>query len=48
LVPFEVALGSTCFSYQWHTIPPKGWEPIAQWLGSAIRQLAQLTGTPFP
>jgi hypothetical protein len=32
LYGFEVVLGSTRFSYQWHTIPPKGWEPIAEWL----------------
>jgi hypothetical protein len=29
LYGFEVVLGSTRFSYQWHTIPPKGWEPLA-------------------
>ena len=46
LYQFEVALGSTRFSYQWHTIPPKGWEPVAEWLGGAIRQLGQLAGTP--
>lgn len=25
-----------------------GWEPVAEWLGSAIHQLAQLTGASFP
>ena len=35
-------------SYQWHTIPPKGWEPVAEWLGGAIHQLVQLTGASFP
>lgn len=39
---FEVLLGSTRFSYQWHTIPPEGWEPVAEWLhktSSAIQRL---------
>jgi len=48
LYGFTALLGSTSFSYQWHTIPPAGWEPVAEWLGGAIHQLAQLTGTPFP
>jgi hypothetical protein len=46
LYGFEVVLGSTRFSYQWHTVPPKGWEPVAQWLYNAVRQLRSLTGTP--
>ena len=48
LYGFEVVLGSKRFSYQWHTISPKGWEPIAQWLGGAIRLLGQLADTPSP
>jgi hypothetical protein len=47
LYGFEVVLDSTRFSYQWHTIAPKGWEPVAQWLGGAIHQLGQLTGAPY-
>jgi len=30
---FEVALGSTRFSYQWHTIPPKGGSQSQSGLG---------------
>jgi len=48
LYGFEVVLDSMSFSYQWHTIPPKGWEPVAEWLGGAIHQLVQLTGASFP
>jgi hypothetical protein len=48
LYGFEVVLASTRFSYQWHTIPPKGWEPVAEWLGGAIYSLRQLPGAPFP
>ena len=47
LYGFEAVLDSTRFSYQWHTIPPKGWEPVAEWFGGAIHQLVQLTGTPY-
>lgn len=43
---FEVVLGPARFGYQWHTIPPKGWEPLADWLGNTIQALRQLTGTP--
>jgi hypothetical protein len=43
---FELALGTTHFSYQWHTIPPKGWEPVADWLGGALELLEQLAGAP--
>ena len=46
LYGFEVVLDSTRFSYQWHTIPPAGWEPIAEWLYSVIHQLQKLTGAP--
>jgi hypothetical protein len=42
----QVLLGSTRFSYQWHSIPPKGWEPFARWLYSAVCQLRSLTATP--
>ena len=45
LYRFDVVLGSTSFGYQWHTIPPKGWEPVAEWLGSAIPQLGSLPDT---
>ena len=48
LYGFTAVLGSTSFSYQWHTIPPKGLELVAQWLKGAIHQLAQLTGASFP
>jgi hypothetical protein len=44
----KIWLHTTCFSYRWQTIPPKGWELVAQWLYGAIHQLGQLTGTPFP
>jgi hypothetical protein len=43
---FEVVLGPARFGYQWHTNPPKGWEPLADWLGNTIQALRQLTGTP--
>ena len=46
LYGFEVVLGSTSFSYQWHTIPPKGWEPLAEWLYGAVCQLRSLTNVP--
>jgi hypothetical protein len=46
IIGFEVVLEQTRCSYQWHSIPPKGWEPLAQWLYGAVQQLAQLTGTP--
>ena len=48
LYGFTAVLCPTSFSYQWHTIPPKGWEPVAEWLGGAIHQLVQLTGASFP
>jgi hypothetical protein len=47
LYGFEVVLDSTRFSYQWHTIAPKGWEPLADWLGETIHKLEQLTGAPY-
>jgi hypothetical protein len=47
LYGFEVVLGSTRFSYQWHTIAPKGWEPLREWLGSTIQELTRLTDTAF-
>jgi hypothetical protein len=46
IIGFEVVLEQTRCSYQWHSIPPKGWEPLAEWLYGAVQQLAQLTGTP--
>ena len=33
LYGFIALLASTSFSYEWHTIAPKGWEPVADWLG---------------
>jgi hypothetical protein len=41
---FEVVLGSTRFSYGWHTIAPAGWEPVVEWLARALHQLRQLAG----
>jgi hypothetical protein len=46
LYGFTALLGSTSFSYQGHTIPPAGWEPVAEWLGGAIHQLRKLAGSP--
>ena len=39
---FEVQLGCTRFSYEWHTIAPAGWEPIAEWLYATTRELERL------
>jgi hypothetical protein len=47
IIGFEIALGYRRFSCQWHTIPPAGWEPLADWLGDAIDQLRQLTQTSY-
>ena len=43
IIGFEVVLEQTRFSYQWHSIPPKGWEPLAEWLYGAVCQLRSLT-----
>jgi hypothetical protein len=45
IVGFEVVLGSTHFSYQWHSIPPKGWEPLVDWLAGTIHKLEQRTSS---
>ena len=47
IIGFEVVLGSTRFSYQWHTIAPAGWEPLKDWLHDAVHRLLQLTDTPY-
>jgi hypothetical protein len=47
IIGFEVVLGSRRFSYQWHTIPPAGWEPLKEWLEGAIHQLGQLSKPPY-
>jgi hypothetical protein len=39
---FEVELGCTRFSYEWHTIAPAGWEPIAEWLRETTAELKRL------
>jgi hypothetical protein len=39
---FEVRLGCTRFSYEWHTEAPAGWEPIAEWLHATTAELARL------
>jgi hypothetical protein len=39
---FEIQLGYTRFSYEWHTIAPAGWEPIAEWLHATNRELERL------
>jgi hypothetical protein len=39
---FEIQLGYTRFSYEWHTIAPAGWEPIAAWLHETTAELERL------
>jgi hypothetical protein len=34
-------------THQWHSIPPKGWEPIPQRLYGAVCQLRSFTDTPI-
>jgi hypothetical protein len=41
ILGFEVLLGSIRFSYQWHIVPPQGWEPIAQWFDQVVGTLTQ-------
>jgi hypothetical protein len=39
---FDVQLGCTRFSYEWHTIAPAGWEPVAEWLYATTAAVEQL------